>query len=74
MKNLGKVANATNGVISRVDPSKLGGEFNKVVEEEIIGIDCEIKVYIYIKDRFNWIKCSDLENKIRKISTIKKLY
>jgi len=27
-----------------VDPSKLGGEFSKVVEDEIIGTNCELKV------------------------------
>jgi len=52
IKNLGKVANATNGTISRVDPSKLGGEFNKVVEDEIIGIDCEIKIRLNMMFRF----------------------
>ena len=43
---MGKVADATNGRISRVDPSKLGGEFSKIVEDEVIGTNCNIEVLL----------------------------
>ena len=44
IKNLGKASNATNGMISRVDPVKIGTEFSKVINEEIIGSNVHLTI------------------------------
>lgn len=44
IKNLGKLSTSTNGMISRVDPDKIGTEFSKIINEEILGTNAKLKI------------------------------
>lgn len=53
LKSLGKVTHATGGTVMKVDPTKIGTEFSKIINEQILGSNAELIVRLNTRFIFN---------------------
>lgn len=44
---LGKIADATNGIVMRVSPETMAQDFAQIMEEEVIGTKVELKLVLH---------------------------
>ena len=52
VSELGKLADLTGGRVTRVNPEKVGKNFKKALEDQLVGIDVEIRVRLHDALRF----------------------
>jgi hypothetical protein len=62
VKNLGRVSSASRGSILKVDPTKLGTEFSKIISNEVLGVDSEVVILLNKRFKFRGVQSSLLSD------------
>ena len=55
VKMLGRVTSASGGSIMKVDPTKLGTEFSKVISDETLGANCDVLIRLNKRFKFRGV-------------------
>jgi hypothetical protein len=64
ISNLSKTCLLSNGIILRVDPSKIGTEFSKIIEDEIIGTSAVATIRLNQTFKFRNTDVSEIKETI----------